>query len=155
MLISLAVPATAASEDVKADYDGYPLVVVRGIDFGGFYLEDKSPAISFELKDIFSFLKNYFTQLIIKKNEDAFLDSSFAIATEILGPITINREGKPVYEVFYDRYPESMDHYLEEVPLMDDIGETGIIKTAIDTIGAENVYYFTYCSLFQALISAG
>lgn len=144
LLISLAVPVTAASEDVKADYDGYPIVVVRGIDFGGFYLEDKSPAISFELKDIFSFIKNYFVQLIIEKSEDAFLDSSFALVSEILGPITVDREGKPVYEVFYDRYPESMDHYLEEVPLMDDIGETGIIKTAIDTVGAENVYYFTY-----------
>ena len=72
LLISLVVPATAASEDVKADYDGYPLVVVRGIDFGGFYLEDKSPAISFELKDIFSFLKNYFTQLIIEKKRGCF-----------------------------------------------------------------------------------
>ncbi len=144
LLFSVSVPVGAVADSESEDYDGYPLVVVRGIDFGGFYLEDKSPAISFELKDIFAFVKNYFVQLVIEKNEDAFLDSSFTLVSEILGPITLDKEGEPVYEVYYDKYEKSMVNYLDKVPLMEDIGETGIIKSAIDTIGAENVYYFTY-----------
>ncbi len=144
MLLCMAVPAAAANENGTADYNGFPLVVVRGIDFGGFYLEDKSPAISFGVKDIFTLVKNYFSELIINRNEDAFLDSAFNLAANVLEPITLDKEGNSVHEVYFDKYEKSMAAYLDEIPFMEDIGETGIIKTAIDRIGAENVYYFTY-----------
>lgn len=144
LLFSVAVPAGAAEEKEAVNYDGYPLVVVRGIDFGGFYLEDGSPAISFGLGDVLSLVKNYFTELIIKKNENAFFDSALALAEDILAPIAMDKEGKPLQEIYFNKYEGSMAEYADEVALMDDVGETGIVKTAIDKIGAENVYYFTY-----------
>ncbi len=144
MLFVMTVPGFAVSDTEEESYSGYPLVVVRGIDFGGFYLEDKSPAISFQLADVFSLFKNYFTELIIKRNEDAFLDSAMNLAADVFEPIALDKEGNPVHEIYFDKYEKSMDNYTDEIPLMNDIGETGIIKTAVDVIGAENVYYFTY-----------
>ncbi len=144
MLFCMSLPVTAVTDDGAESYDGYPLVVVRGIDFGGFYLEDKSPAIRFELKDVFTFVKEYFNGLVIERNEDAFLDSALNLAAEIFDPIAIDKAGNSVHDVYFDKYEKSMANYIEEIHLMDDIGETGIIKTAVDKIGAENVYYFTY-----------
>ena len=144
MILTVTVPASAVTEKDGTNYEGYPLVVVRGIDFGGFYLEDKSPAISFHTEDAFSLLKNYFTELIINRSENAFLDSALKLAADILEPIALDKEGNPVHEIYYDKYESSMDNYADEVALMEDVGETGMIKTAIDAIGAENVYYFTY-----------
>ena len=60
MLFTLTVSAFAQAQESDESYEGYPVVVVRGIDFGGFYLEDGSPAISFQLADAFILLKNYF-----------------------------------------------------------------------------------------------
>ncbi len=144
MLFTMVVPASAVKEEAQESYEGYPLVVVRGIDFGGFYLEDKSPAISFQLQDVFSLLKNYFIELILKRNEDAFFDSAMNLVADIFEYIALDKEGNPVHEIYFDKYEKSMDNYADEVPLMSDLGETGIIKTAADEIGAENVYYFTY-----------
>ncbi len=144
LLLATAVPASASLQDGEVSYDGCPLVVVRGIDFGGFYLADGSPAIRFQLGDVFSFVKNYFTECIINKNEDAFIDSSLGLVTDILGAIAMDKEGKPVNELYYDKYEKSMANYLDEIDQMENTGETGIIKTAVDKIGAENVYYFTY-----------
>lgn len=144
MLFTLTVPAFAQTQESAESYEGYPVIVVRGIDFGGFYLEDGSPAISFQLADAFILLKNYFTELVINKNEDAFLSSAMMLAADILEPISMDKEGNSVHQLYFDKYEKSMDNYPDEVPLMEDKGETGIIKTAIDAIGAENVYYFTY-----------
>lgn len=144
MLFSFSFTAGAVSDSETEAYDGYPLVVVRGIDFGGFYLEDGSPAISVGLDDIFSLVKNYFRELLIERNEEAFFDSALTLVAEIFEPIAMDRNGNPVHEIYFDKFESSMANYPEEVSLMEDEGETGIIKTAIDKIGAENVYYFTY-----------
>lgn len=144
MLFSLAVPAFAQTKAETEKYDGYPLVVVRGIDFGGLYLEDKSPAISFQLSDVFTLLKNYFTELIINKNEDAFLDSAMMLAADIFEPISMDKDGNSVHQLYFDKYEKSMDNYADEILMFGDVGEEGIIKTAVDFIGSENVYYFTY-----------
>ncbi len=144
MLFTMVVPASAVKEEAQESYEGYPLVVVRGIDFDGFYLEDKSPAIRFQLQDVLSLLKNFFTELILKRNEDAFFDSAMNVVADIFEYIALDKEGNPLHEIYYDKYEKSMDNYADEVSLMSDSGETGIIKTAADEIGAENVYYFTY-----------
>ncbi len=144
LMCTVALPVCADNDMDGAGYSGYPVVVVRGIDFGGFYLGDKSPAISFELQDIFLFLKNYLKELVFQKNEDAFLDSSLSLVSEILGPIALDKEGNSVYEVYFDKYEKSMANYLDEIPLMENVGECGIVKSAIDAVGADNVYYFTY-----------
>ncbi len=155
LIFCICIPVFADDEKETESYDGYPLVVVRGIDFGGFYLEDKSPAIKIELSDIFAFVKDYFRQHIIEKNEEAFLDSALKLAEGIFEQISIDKEGNSVHELYFDKYESSMAAYADEIPLMGDIGETGIIKTAVDRIGAENVYYFTYDWRLSAKDMAG
>ncbi len=144
MLLSSTVTVGAITENQTEPYEGSPLVVVRGIDFGGFYLVDGTPAINFKASYLLDFVKDFYQQLIVEKNENAFLDSALGVVGKIFEPISIDKAGKSLYEVYYDQYEYSMAHYTEEINFMENTGETGIIKTAIDRIGAENVYYFTY-----------
>ena len=54
MLFGMAVPAFAAEESEAADYDGYSVIVVRGIDFGGLTYEDGSLALNVDIGAIFT-----------------------------------------------------------------------------------------------------
>lgn len=144
MLFCIAAPVSAAAQPEAEAYDGYPFVVVRGIDFGGLYLEDKSPAISVGIGDIFALVKALFTDIIVERDKDKFIDSALTVVADVLDPIAMDKEGNPVHEVYFDKYENSMAYYPGELAIMEDVGETGIIKTASELIGAENVYYFTY-----------
>lgn len=144
MVFCAVMPASAVDTGTSKNYDGYPLVVVRGIDFGGLYTADGEAAIKVELSDIFGFVKDYFQQRFLDRNDEAFFDCALSLVGKIFDPIMIDKDGKSVHELYFDKYESSMAAYADEVLLMEDIGETGIIKTAVDAIGAENVYYFTY-----------
>ena len=70
LTFAMCVPAFAA-EETAVKYEGDPIVIVRGIDFGGLIHEDGSKALTFNFKDFLTFLYD-FAVGTVKKEEDSF-----------------------------------------------------------------------------------
>lgn len=144
MLFGMAVPAFAAEESEAADYDGYSVIVVRGIDFGGLTYEDGSLALNVDIGAIFTGLFKAFGAMVFSFNKDKLMDGIFDIAYDILSPLACDNEGKSVYPVSMVQYPDALSNYPEFVANLTDGAEPGIVKTAVERYGADNTYFFSY-----------
>ena len=51
MVFSVAIPAFATNAE-ESNYDGAPVIIVRGIDFAGLTYEDGSKALNVEISTI-------------------------------------------------------------------------------------------------------
>ena len=147
MIFTITVPAFAVQKTATApeNYDGNPVIIVRGIDFAGLTYENGEKALNVSASTIFSALMDGFMGMLKLKKVDSVLDGVFLTAKEIFDPISCDKEGNSkYYNVSMKQYPESMANYPEIVATLPDGGEEGIVKTAIDKYGAENTYFFTY-----------
>lgn len=145
MIFTITVPAFAAQETASANYDGNPVIIVRGIDFAGLTYENGEKALNVSAGTIFSALMNGFFGMLKLKDTQSVLDGVFLVAKEIFDPISCDAEGNSKYaDVSMKQYPLSMDNYPELVASLPDGAEEGIVKTAIEKYGAENTYFFTY-----------
>lgn len=143
MAFSIMIPAFA-TEAESNDYDGAPVIIVRGIDFAGLTYEDGSKALNVEVGTIVPVVFQAFMARLNIINKDAVIDAVMDVAYEILSPLACDNEGNSVEPVSMVQYPGSMANYPEFVETLTDGGEIGIIKTAIERYGAENTYFFTY-----------
>ncbi len=143
MAFSIMLPAFA-TEAESNDYDGAPVIIVRGIDFAGLTYEDGSKALNVEVGTIVPVVFQAFMARLNIINKDAVIDAVMDVAYEILSPLACDNEGNSVEPVSMVQYPGSMANYPEFVETLTDGGEIGIIKTAIERYGAENTYFFTY-----------
>ena len=143
MTFGLCMPAFAA-EEADVTYDGYPLVIVRGIDFMGLYEEDGTPAVNLTLMDLFTFGMKFIKDYFILKNEKALIDNSLVFVDDLFSKIALDKAGNSIYELYYDKYEKSMAEYKTEMLYFDKSGEEGIVRTAVEKIGYENVFFFTY-----------
>ena len=147
MIFTITVPAFAAqnTETGAENYDGNPVIIVRGIDFAGLTYENGEKALNVSAGTIFSALMDGFMGMLKLKKVDSVLDGVFLAAKEIFDPISCDKEGNSKYSnVSMKQYPESMANYPEFVATLPDGAEEGIVKTAIEKYGAENTYFFTY-----------
>ena len=141
MAFSVAVPSFAAEEAEKA-YDGDPIVIVRGIDFGGLIHEDGSKALAFNFNDFLGFIFDFATG-VAKKEKDSFETALLTFMQKLFAPISSDKEGKSVYaDVHMQSYPYPAGE-IEDILSWTD-GEGGLVQTAVNTFGGENVYFFTY-----------
>lgn len=139
MIFTLAVPAFAADEGEK--YDGYPVIVVRGIAVGLKY-EDGTPAFNINTGKILGALLESVITRFALNNEDALYDTFAEVANDILTPFSCDKEGNSVYPVTNKQYYEALSNY-SDFPYYSET-EGGITKAAAQRYGAENVYFFTY-----------
>ena len=141
LMLSLFVPAFAVEEKPEP-YNGDPIVIVRGIDFGGLIHEDGSKALKFNFIDVLTLIYDLAVGTA-KKETDAFENALLSYCQKLFAPISSDKEGKSVYaDVHMEAYPypageiENLDEWTD--------GEGGLVQTAVNTFGGENVYYFTY-----------
>ncbi len=146
LVFSLTVPSFAATEDAPAfaDYNGNPVIIVRGIDFAGLTYEDGTKALQLDVGEIIPLLLQSFFTRFGWQNKENLIDSVCDVAYEILSPIACDNEGNSVEPVSMVQYPGSMAEHPEFTSELTDGGEIGIVKTAIERYGAENTYFFTY-----------
>lgn len=146
MVFALAVPGFA-TEDKTTDstYDGYPLIIVRGINFGGLiYKSDGSLAMSVEAKDIFKLLGNLFKGAFIDKSDSFFVDSAIDFVWDLMGDLASDKDGTSLNkDVTAKYYNKSMANYELEGNFSYS-REDGMVRTACDLLGAENTYYYNY-----------
>ena len=89
------VPAFA-TEEKSNDYDGAPVIIVRGIDFAGLTYEDGSKALNVQLDTLFPVItKALFAHLNVVSKETV-IDAVMDVAYEILSPLACDNEGNSV-----------------------------------------------------------
>ena len=149
VIMVLSVPVSAyAKDESTSDYDGYPLILIRGMDFNGIYYklgtEDEQrcfkgieawPLIKTLGKSVFSGVTHC--------SMNAFVDEVCVYLNDIMGLMACSKDGSSKYDISVYEYPLSLANYPERAD-WGDVNEMGILQSACEKMGAENVYYFNY-----------
>lgn len=142
MVLSLMMPSVSAAVEAEKVT---PVIVVRGIDFAGLTYSDGTKALQVNAGDIMGFLIDGFWGSLSLKGEETVADGLFEVAKGIFLPIACDSEGNSLDpDVSMVQYKGSMAENMDKVYALGDGGEDGIVKTAVEKYGAENVYFFTY-----------
>ncbi|MBR5442466.1 MAG: hypothetical protein IKV44_05895 [Clostridia bacterium] len=146
MAFTLCVPAFAADDGYvyNTDYEGNPVIIVRGIDFAGLTYEDGTKALQVDASQIMSLLFKAFWSSLTLQGEETIADGIFEVAKGIFEPISPNREGNATNGVSMVQYPGPVSDYPELLYSLTDGAEPGIVKTAVEKYGPQNTYFFTY-----------
>ncbi len=148
-IIMLSVIPVFAKTDINhnvSECETYPVVLIRGMDFGGLtvdYGTDNSvPAINADVSEI---IKAVFKAVFIglfTLNIDNMFNVVFDCAYDIFKFMSMDVNGESVYNVGLPKYPESADNY-EEL-LNGDWGEFGMVRTCIEKLPVGHTYYLNY-----------
>ena len=133
------------SSVADASYDT-PIVVVRGMAFGGLTINEGTPAereavILPDTNEIVSLVINLAKTYFMEKRLD--VDAIVDVADKAIGSLACDENGDSLYNASYTKYPNSAAVHTN---LFDDegVGEFGVVSAAMDTYGADKVYFFTY-----------
>lgn len=155
VLASTPVSGFAAADKTAAvsasgSGENYPFILIRGVDFGALYLnygsdKQETAAKAITSKDIISTALKAAGSGIIHLSLDSAVDEILNYADDVLGRLGCNKDGTSVYDIGLPRYPLSVGHYADALITGGGKGaEEGIVKSAAERYGADNVYYFTY-----------
>lgn len=159
IIISASLNVFAAADtESAADYDGYPLIVIRGMDFDGTYykLGTDEEQKCFKGVEFFPLLKALGSSVfsgLTHCSMDAFIDELCIYLNDIMGLMACNKDGSSKYDVSVYEYPLSLANYPEYKEWGTD-NEMGILYTACERYGAENVYFFNYDWRIDPFINA-
>lgn len=146
LIFSISVPAFASSEHNPDECKNTPVIVVRGMDFGGLYAdletENKRPAINTDAKTIVEGVFNILGAGILNFSFDAAVGEIAKLVLEIFGNFCMDENGDPLNNVSVIKYPESADNYENLCSGVD--FEYGIVRTCIETFGEGHTYYINY-----------
>ena len=146
LLLSCTFGVVAAEADSKV----VPVVIVRGMDFGGLIIdqgtENERPALSVEAGSIvLGVFKSLFMGLF--GGMDGLVDGVVDVVNGIFAPLACDANGNTIENITVKEFPLAMSNYPEEVESYRAEGtdsEPGVVATACDIYGADKVYYVTY-----------
>ena len=145
-LFTFSLPAFANETHDAFACDNVPVIVVRGMDFGGLYLdcgtENEQPALSVDAGVIIKGLLKSVAAGIFNLSFDAVIDGIADVAGEIFKNFTMDQNGDSLYNVSVPKYTQSADNY-ENLRDGTDF-EYGIVRTCIETLGNGHTYYINY-----------
>lgn len=141
LTFSLCVPAFAA--DTTEEYDGDPIVVVRGIDFAGLVHGDGSKVISFKALDIFNLILSA-VERGLKGEKDPLFNAVVEFGVDLFEPLACDKEGNPLHpDVHIPKFMTSAD----KIDLSgDQWADTavGLFRSIANKFGGENTYLYTF-----------
>ena len=141
------------SVDVFADagnYNGAPLIVISGFGTVPLYLNaDTSdaervffPSAKRILKNAVQLMPPYF-RLKRDGNYDRFADKMDPLVFDIFSQSAMDASGNPLQNVSVRTFPLTADHYMDFFKNQPK-DEQALVRGAIDVLGAENTYFFSY-----------
>ncbi len=135
-----SVSASAADNDYE--YNGYPLIVVRGFDIVSFAYADGKEILELNVPEIISVGATFLLQKLFDLR-DAATDTLLSYANKLFGPIASDKNGNPIFEdVHIPQFNTSTAKF--DISLFGKKHAQGLIHEAVDQLGAENVYVFTF-----------
>ncbi len=158
-VFNAAVTVFAAGEEQDTSaYDGYPLILIRGMDFNGIYYnlgsEDEQRCFKgVEALPLIKALGSSVFKGITHFSMNAFIDELCVYLNDIMGLMACNKDGSSKYNVSVNEYPLSLANY-PEYKEWGDFNEMGILQSACQKYGAENVFYFNYDWRIDPFINA-
>lgn len=146
LAFTACVPAFSADTQNPVECDDIPVVVVRGMDFGGLYVdygtENEKPAINTDAGMIVKGVLKAIGSGVFTFSFDGFIDGVCELAGNIFGNFTMDENGDSLYNISTPKYPESADNY-ENLRTGEGF-EYGIVRTCIETFGDGHTYYVNY-----------
>lgn len=151
MAVGVFTPAFAAEKSGEktpiAAAGNYPVIVIRGMDFTGLYLDygketQRNCMGEINIGSILKAVGEAAAIKIFKNDRRAATHRLIETLGEIFDGYACNEDGSSKYNVGTEKLPLSADNYpelLEREPY-----EFGITRTVSQAIGAKNVYYFNY-----------
>ncbi len=149
LCVSMLAGMTAlpASAEARNNQDVYPVVLVRGVDFFGLYLDyatdSERPCVG-EISAA-GIVKTLFKAIgtgLFSWSMDRAVDVIIDYAADILGGLTCDETGASLQNVGCPKYPAAVGTYAD-FPFSDG-NEMGILKSTAEHYGGENVYYVNY-----------
>lgn len=144
---AFAAPSSKSSASASG-YNGYPFVLIRGMNFNGLYYklgtdEEQNCFKGVKVGEVLSVAAKAIATGVFRWSYDEAVDVINEYLVDIMGLMACNPDGSSKYDVSVTQYPLSVAHYPE---LWDagDQDELGILKGAVERYGAENVYYYNY-----------
>ena len=144
LIMLLSVPVSAFAKDESApEYDGYPLILIRGMDFNGIYYklgtEDEQRCFKgIEALPLIKALALSVFGGVAYRSMDVFIDELCVYLNDIMGLMACNKDGSSRYDISVQEYPLSLANYPESAEWGED-NEMGILQTACEKMGAEKV----------------
>lgn len=150
LVLTAVVPAFAAEESAEPSANrDYPLVIVRGMDFGGLSVntgtpQEQSCLVAPGFGDIVKLVGNLAGTYFTEKTLDT--DALIGFLDGMMGLMACDENGNSRYDVSYAKYPQAVSNYplLQTEYEVNAQNEIGIVKSAVEHYGADNTYYFTY-----------
>jgi len=139
MLFTLAVPAFATD---SKEYDGNPVIIVRGIAFASLQYEDGRDALQINGGEIAGILLQCVVNKFLFRNDDALYDAVHEAAYNIFSPLSYDKNGNSVNDLYVTQYDKSLAEHPEYGYYGD--AEGGLVKEAVKRYGKENVYVYRY-----------
>ena len=118
------------------------MIVVRGFDIVSFAYANGEEILKLNIPEIISVaLKFLFQESFFLK--DAATDTLISYANKLFGPIASDKKGDPIYkDVHIPQFNTSTAEF--DISLFGKKHAQGLIHEAVDQLGAENVYVFTF-----------
>ncbi len=151
MIFGACIPSFAQegskTEAALQPAGGYPVIVVRGMDFTGLYIDygtEKQHNCMGDI-DIGGILKAVGSALLTKLFKNDRKAATHILIEElekIFGGYACNEDGSSKYNVGTEKLPGAIGNYPEFFDRVD--YEFGITRTAAEKFGGDMVYYFNY-----------
>ena len=151
LIFCACVPAFAQDESKTSPAlqpaGGYPVIVVRGMDFTGLYIDYGTEKQHNCMGDINvgGILKAVGSALLTKLFKNDRKAATHILIEElekIFGGYACNEDGSSKYNVGTEKLPGAIGNYPEFFDRVD--YEFGITRTAAEKFGGDMVYYFNY-----------
>ncbi len=143
--LSGVLPVFAASEHNAETCTDVPVLVIRGMDFGGLYTdvgtEAQAAAIRVNAMDIVVTLFKAIFGSVLKMSFDPAMESIADLASNIFEYIKMNPDGTSKHNTSAIKYPLAAENYEALSTGVD--SEYGMIRAMIEEIG-DHAYYFNY-----------
>lgn len=146
IVFSTFIPAHALKKDNDSEHGNLPVIVVRGMDFAGMYVDygtdNEQSVLTIDAATIIKGILKAISKGIINFSFDSVIDEIAVLAKDILKYYTMDEDGNSLYNVTMPSYPESADKYQNLCEGTD--FEYGIVRTCIEEFGEGHTYYINY-----------
>jgi len=146
LTISLSLSVVAQSVHNPSVCKNEPVIIVRGMDFGGLYYdvgtENQRPVLSVDVGKIISTVFKSVFAGIFNWNLDSTVDVICDYAVDLLGGLAMDENGNSIHNVDVIKAPGSIANHPELLKRGD--CEFGMVKSCAEEFGADHTYYFTY-----------
>ena len=141
LTFSLCVPASAAAE--TTEYNGDPIVVVRGIDFAGLVKADGSKAISVDALDVLNLIFDIGGHKV-RGNKAAGAHAIADFGMNLFSDLMVDQNGNSLSDVSIPKFYDCGAN----LDLSDDKAwadtAVGLFRSLTRKYGGENVYLYTF-----------